>query len=146
LTTTPGPLLGEIKQLPRPTGELLAWNPVAHRGARRLPMLALNGGGLLTTAGNLVLQRRSDGILAAYRATDGRKLWEFDAGTGIMAPPMTYLVDQGVRVLDRRRPRLHGAFEPIMGSESLIARSWGQSQGFKDSDPMIGCPVDPIDQ
>jgi len=26
----------------------------------------------------------------------------------------------------------------IMGSESLIARSRGQSQGFMDSDPMIG--------
>jgi quinohemoprotein ethanol dehydrogenase len=24
---------------------------------------------------------------------DGQKLWEFDAGTGIMAPPATYLVD-----------------------------------------------------
>ncbi len=88
-----GPLYDAIKKLPLPTGELLAWDPVAHREAWRLPMPALNGSGLLTTAGNLVLQGRADGILAAYRATDGRKLWEFDAGTGIMAPPMTYLID-----------------------------------------------------
>ena len=48
---------------------------------------------MLTTAGNLVLQGRADGILAAYRATDGKQLWEFDTGTGIMAPPVTYLVN-----------------------------------------------------
>jgi len=35
-------------------------------------------------------QGRSDGIFCAYRATDGKRLWDFDAGTGIMAPA-TYL-------------------------------------------------------
>jgi len=47
---------------------------------------------VLATGGNLVFQGRSDGIFCAYRATDGKKLWQFDAGTGIMAPPITYLV------------------------------------------------------
>jgi len=47
----------------------------------------------LAMAGNLVLQGRADGVLAAYRATDGKQLWSFDAGTGIMAPPVTYQVD-----------------------------------------------------
>ena len=32
-------------------------------------------------------------MLAAYRATDGMQLWQFDAGTGIIAPPVTYSVD-----------------------------------------------------
>src|SRR6266849_10555475 len=32
-------------------------------------------------------------VLAAYRTTDGKQLWQFDAGTGIMAPPVSYLVD-----------------------------------------------------
>jgi quinohemoprotein ethanol dehydrogenase len=32
-------------------------------------------------------------VLAAYRARDGEPLWQFDAATGIMAPPVTYLVD-----------------------------------------------------
>jgi quinohemoprotein ethanol dehydrogenase len=31
--------------------------------------------------------------MAAYRATDGKQLWQFDAGTGIVAPPVTYLLD-----------------------------------------------------
>jgi outer membrane protein assembly factor BamB len=53
----------------------------------------VNGGGVLATAGNLVFQGRADGVFAAYRATDGKHLWSFDAGTGIAAPPVTYLVD-----------------------------------------------------
>jgi quinohemoprotein ethanol dehydrogenase len=53
----------------------------------------LDGGGVLATGGNLVFQGRADGIFAAYRATDGELLWRFDAGTGIMAPPITYTVD-----------------------------------------------------
>ena len=40
-----------------------------------------------------MFQGRADGVLAAYRATDGKQLWTFDAGTGIMAPPVTYQVD-----------------------------------------------------
>ena len=40
-----------------------------------------------------MFQGRADGVFAAYRATDGKQLWTFDAGTGIMAPPVTYLVD-----------------------------------------------------
>ena len=50
----------------------------------------LDGAGVLATGGNLIFQGRSDGIFAAHRATDGEQLWSFDAGTGIMAPPVTY--------------------------------------------------------
>jgi quinohemoprotein ethanol dehydrogenase len=53
----------------------------------------VEGGGVLATAGNIVFQGRADGILAAYRATDGQQLWQFDAGTGIEAPPVTYMLD-----------------------------------------------------
>jgi len=52
----------------------------------------VEGGGVVTTAGNLVIQGRADGVLAAYRATDGKQLWQAEAGTGIMAPPITYQV------------------------------------------------------
>jgi quinohemoprotein ethanol dehydrogenase len=53
----------------------------------------IEGGGVLATGGNVVFQGRADGVLAAYRATDGQQLWAFEAGTGIMAPPVTYAVD-----------------------------------------------------
>jgi PQQ-dependent dehydrogenase (methanol/ethanol family) len=88
-----GALNDQLASLPPPRGELLAWDPVKQRAAWRVPNPVLDGGGVLTTAGNLVFQGRSDGVLTAYRATDGRQLWQFDAGTGIIAPPVTYLVN-----------------------------------------------------
>jgi quinohemoprotein ethanol dehydrogenase len=88
-----GPLVAKEQSLPPPKGELLAWNPVEQRAAWRTGYPVVEGGGVLATAGNLVLQGRADGMLAAYRATDGKQLWQFDAGTGIMAPPVTYLVN-----------------------------------------------------
>ena len=71
----------------------MAWDPVPQKAAWRVSYPVAEGGGVLATAGNLVFQGRADGVLAAYRATDGKQLWTFDAGTGIMAPPVTYLVD-----------------------------------------------------
>jgi quinohemoprotein ethanol dehydrogenase len=47
----------------------------------------------MTTAGNLVFQGLGDGRLIAYRAEDGTKLWEFDTGLGISAPPITFETD-----------------------------------------------------
>jgi quinohemoprotein ethanol dehydrogenase len=93
-----GPLLKQLISMPAPKGELLAWDPVGRRAVWRAPHPVLEGGGVLATAANLVFQGRSDGILAAYRATDGKQVWQFDAGTGIMAPPITYSVD-GVQYL-----------------------------------------------
>ncbi len=88
-----GPLNAEFGELPPPSGELVAWDPVQRKVAWRAPYPVVEGAGVLTTAGNLVLQGRADGMFAAYRAGDGTRLWEFDAGTGIMAPAVTYLVD-----------------------------------------------------
>lgn len=88
-----GPLNDKLAKLPPPTGALLAWDPVAQRAAWSVSYPVVEGGGVLATAGNLVFQGRSDGVMAAYRATDGKQLWQFDAGTGIVAPPVTYLLD-----------------------------------------------------
>lgn len=88
-----GPVLQKLlASLPPPSqGRLIAWNPVEQREAWRADLPVVEGGGVLATDGNLVFQGRADGIFAAYRATDGMRLWQFDAGTGIMAPPVTYL-------------------------------------------------------
>ncbi len=88
-----GPLKAKLDSMPPPAGALLAWNPVTQRAAWHAGYPTAVGGGVLATAGNLVFQGRADGVLAAYRATDGKQLWSFDAGTGIMAPPVTYQVD-----------------------------------------------------
>jgi quinohemoprotein ethanol dehydrogenase len=87
-----GPL-SKIVAAAMPTGRLVAWDPVAKREAWRVEHPVLRSGGTLSTAGNLVFQGRGDGKFLAYRATDGKQLWEFDAQVGIAAAPMTYSVD-----------------------------------------------------
>jgi quinohemoprotein ethanol dehydrogenase len=47
----------------------------------------------LTTAGNLVFQGTADGRFIAYSADNGEKLWENPTGSGVLAAPVTYLVD-----------------------------------------------------
>jgi PQQ-dependent dehydrogenase (methanol/ethanol family) len=89
----PDPALIARAAAATPRGELVAWSPAQRRAAWRVVLPASQSGGVLATAGNLVFQGRGDGMLAAYRSDDGTKLWEFDAGTGIMAPPVTYAVD-----------------------------------------------------
>jgi hypothetical protein len=88
-----GPMLQKVLATPPPRGRLVAWNPVERRREWAVDFPVAESGGVLATAGNLVFQGRGDGMFTSYRATDGSKLWEFDAGTGIMAPPVTYLVD-----------------------------------------------------
>jgi len=73
--------------------DLLAWNPIAQHEAWRVPLTGSKNGAILTTAGNLVFQGNVEGELAAYAADSGRKLWAFDAGNGIMAQPISYMVD-----------------------------------------------------
>jgi PQQ-dependent dehydrogenase (methanol/ethanol family) len=93
LTDYDGPLSAEWGAAPPVRGELLAWDPVANKAAWHAPSPVAETGGVLATAGNLVFQGRGDGVFAAYRATDGKQLWSFDAGTGIIAAPVTYSVD-----------------------------------------------------
>jgi quinohemoprotein ethanol dehydrogenase len=75
------------------SGSLLAWDPVAQKEVWRVPYVSPWNGGTLTTAGNLVLQGTAHGTFDAYRASDGKLLFEAPAGTGIVAAPVTYLVD-----------------------------------------------------
>lgn len=81
----------KIKKATR--GHISAWEPVAQREVWRVQHTGPLNGGLLSTAGNLVFQGDGEGFVRAYRATDGVKLWEFYAQTGVVAPPVSYEVD-----------------------------------------------------
>ena len=74
-------------------GNLAAWDPVQQKEVWRVQHEGAWNGGLLSTAGNLVFQGRSDGHLAAYAADSGKLLWEVPTETGIIAPPITYSID-----------------------------------------------------
>jgi quinohemoprotein ethanol dehydrogenase len=88
-----GPLNSKFSSMPAPRGELLAWDPVRQKAAWNVGYPVVEDGGVLATAGDLVFQGRADGVLAAMHAAGGREFWTFDAGTGIMAPPVTYMVN-----------------------------------------------------
>jgi glucose dehydrogenase len=50
-------------------------------------------GGALATAGGLVFTGEGNGLFKAYDARSGKVLWQFQAGAGCNAPPVTYSVD-----------------------------------------------------
>ena len=78
---------------------LLAWDPVAKRARWRVLHTDAIGGGMLTTAGNLVFQGTDTGKLVAYRADTGAKLWEMNV-----------------------RPRDHGRAEHVFDRRHAIRR------------------------
>jgi len=74
-------------------GYLLAWNPVTQSEAWRVPYRVPGSGGVLATAGNLVVQGTINKTLAIYAADTGTKLWEMDIDQAPVAGPVTYMVD-----------------------------------------------------
>jgi alcohol dehydrogenase (cytochrome c) len=80
---TPERLYGSIKAVDPATGEIKA--------AQKLDYP--NVGGALATAGNLVFFGLPDGTFSAHDAKTLKELWNFNTGTGINAPPITYSVN-----------------------------------------------------
>lgn len=74
-------------------GRLLAWDPIARKPRWTVEYGAYWNGGTLATAGNLVFQGTALGDFIAFNAATGEKLWSAYAGTGIVAPPITYSID-----------------------------------------------------
>ncbi|WP_157098925.1 PQQ-dependent dehydrogenase, methanol/ethanol family [Novosphingobium rosa] len=69
---------------------LLAWDPLRRRQAWKVPTPAAWNGGVLATGGRLVFQGQGQGRFIAYDAASGRRLWSFDAGVPVLAPPIAY--------------------------------------------------------
>ena len=112
---------------------LIAYDPVKQEERWRLPLgrAELAGGGVLTTAGNLVVQGTSAGKLVVYRADTGAVVKEIDVGTGIMAAPVSYEIDseQYIAVL----AGFGGAMAPLYPAESAAHRyqNYGRLLTFK---------------
>ena len=74
-------------------GILRAMDPatgkVAWEHKEKLPLWA----GVLATKGNLVFTGTSDGFFKAFDAKNGKELWKFNVGTGIVSPPITWEQD-----------------------------------------------------
>ncbi len=112
---------------------LLAWDPVRQEERWRVPIGSseLAGGGVLTTAGNLVVFGTSAGKLLVLSADKGELLKEIEAGTGIMAAPVSYEIDkeQYIAVL----AGFGGAMAPMYPRESAAYRyqNYGRLLAFR---------------
>ena len=72
---------------------LVAYDPVAQKQVWRAPYERTGSGGVLTTAGGLVLEGTIGSTLAAYDAKTGAKLWEMPAQQVPIPAPITYMLD-----------------------------------------------------
>ena len=50
-------------------------------------------GGVLATAGDLVFTGEGNGDFSAFDSKTGERLWQFNCGAGVNAPPVTYELD-----------------------------------------------------
>ncbi len=73
-------------------GALLAWNPVTQQEAWRVQLKGPWNGGILSTAGNLVIEGNAAGNFVVYRADNGQQLWSLPVQTGVIAAPIAYQV------------------------------------------------------
>ena len=71
-------------------GYLLAWDPVSNSEVWRIREEKDWNGGVLATAGNLLVQGAADGRFVIYRADTGEELWEQYIQTGAVAGPISY--------------------------------------------------------
>ncbi len=79
-------LVREILKAWDPVTRKVVWQQVTSEGNRGYD------GGVLSTAGNIVVQGRGDGTLWVYNATTGQPITKLQTGSHIMAAPMTYKV------------------------------------------------------
>jgi quinohemoprotein ethanol dehydrogenase len=78
-------------------GALIAWDPIAQKEAWSVKHATPWNAGVLTTY-DLVFQGNAEGNFVAYDAKTGKKIWEVSLETGIVASPITYMID-GVQYL-----------------------------------------------
>lgn len=75
--------VGILRAMDPQTGQV-AWE---HK--EPLPLWA----GVLATGGNLVFTGTGDGYFKAFNAETGEQLWQFQTGTGVISPPITWEQD-----------------------------------------------------
>jgi PQQ-dependent dehydrogenase (methanol/ethanol family) len=82
-----------VKMKPGPGGHrglVTAWDPAASRAAWTIKEDLPVWSGTLVTAGDVVFYGTMDGWFKAVAATDGRLLWQFKTGSGIVGQPIAY--------------------------------------------------------
>ncbi|MGB0931961.1 MAG: PQQ-dependent dehydrogenase, methanol/ethanol family [Chitinophagales bacterium] len=75
------------------SGRLIAWDPIAQKEVWGIDQTGIYNGGLLSTTTGLLMQGDAEGMFTIRDVKDGKVLKQVDLRSGIVAPPITYMVD-----------------------------------------------------
>lgn len=134
------------------TGRLVAWDPVNQREVwRGEEQINPRGGvqvigGALATAGNIVFNGNlPNQEFVAYRATDGERLWSFDAKTAVFPGAISYLVDGEQYVAIAVGSPVQGGYYAPNGARLLVFKIGGEDS-IPDLPAFTQRPIAPPEQ
>ncbi len=134
------------------SGRLTAWDPIAQKEVwRSEEFINPTGGvqvtaGALATAGNLVFHGNlPNKEFAAYRATDGKKLWSFDTKTAVLDNPISYKVGDDQYVAIAVGGPVQGGYYAPNGARLLVFKLGGNAT-VPDLPPFTQRPIAPPPQ
>ena len=133
-------------------GRLIAWDPVNQREVWRVERAGPANGGALATAGGLVFQGTGSGRFTALDAASGAELWSTGTGTGVIAAPISYQVDDEQYVA--LMVGTGGSWGQVAGATNmkgfmlpnvsrLLAYKLGGTVTLPETPPLVRPPLDP---
>jgi PQQ-dependent dehydrogenase (methanol/ethanol family) len=128
-------------------GRLIAWDPIAQTERWHVDYPIVQNGGVLTTAGNLVLQGTPSGKFLAYSADSGKLLWSYDTGSVILGEPAAVMSDGkeiilvpagdgGASVSETDTPRIASTTRTLARSR-LLAFALGGTASLPGTPPKV---------
>ena len=82
-----------FRNIERVESDIVVQDPLTGDVKKRVHFAYPNRAGMLMTAGGIGVTAFTDGTMIAIDDTSYETLWKFNAGTGFMAPPMTFTVN-----------------------------------------------------
>jgi quinohemoprotein ethanol dehydrogenase len=129
------------------SGRLMAWDPIAQKEIwRSEEFLNPTGGvqvtaGALATAGNVVFHGNlPKQEFAAYRATDGKKLWSFNTKTAVLDNPISYQLGNDQYVAIAVGGPVQGGYYAPNGARLLVFKL-GANKTLPDLPPFTEAPL-----
>ena len=126
-------LADNLDSSPPTLGYLKAFDPLTGEEKWTVEHPHYWNGGVVATAGGLVFQGDALGMFTAYDKDNGAVLWQFNAQSSMLAPPVTYAIDgvQYVAVLTGSGGGFLHSGETVPAPISLVQGNLGRLLVFK---------------